>query len=62
MRQGVFQKSLGFLGSKPVVVQAADVQLTFDAGLLPIRQLDRCGGADRAVGSGAWGHAATDVG
>ncbi len=42
--QGVFQKSLSFFGSKPVVVEAADVQLTSDAGLLPIRQLDEVWG------------------
>jgi len=44
IRQGVFQKSLDFFGGKPVVVEAADVQLTSDAGLLPIRQLDEVWG------------------
>jgi len=42
--QGVVQKSLDFFGGKPVVVEAADVQLTSDAGLLPIRQLDEVWG------------------
>lgn len=38
--QGVWQKSFGFLRSKPVVVEAAAGELTSDAGLLPIRQFD----------------------
>ena len=37
--QSVWQKSFGFFG-KPVVVQPAEVQLSGDAGLLPIRQFD----------------------
>ncbi len=43
-RQTVFQKSLDFFGSTPIVVEAADVNLTSDAGLLPIRQLDEAWG------------------
>lgn len=42
--QGVIQKSLDFFGGKPVVIEAAEVQLTSDAGLLPIRQLDEVWG------------------
>jgi Transposase DDE domain group 1 len=42
--QSVFQKSLDFFGSKPVVVEAADISLTSDAGLVPIRQLDEVWG------------------
>jgi len=37
--QSVWQKSFGFFG-KPVVVQPTEVQLSGDAGLLPIRQFD----------------------
>lgn len=42
--QGVVQKSLDFFSGKPVVFEAAGVQLTSDAGLLPIRQLDEVWG------------------
>jgi hypothetical protein len=42
--QTVFQKSLDFFGKRPIVVEAADVNLTSDAGLLPIRQLDEAWG------------------
>lgn len=34
------QLSLGFLGSKPIVVEAVEDHLSSDAGLLPIRQFD----------------------
>lgn len=42
--QTVVQKSLDFFGNRPIVVEAADVNLTSDAGLLPIRQLDEAWG------------------
>ena len=35
-----WQKSFGFLGSKPIVVEPVEAPLTSDAGLLPIRQFD----------------------
>lgn len=38
--QSVWQKSFGFLGSKPIVVEPVEEHLTSDAGLLPIRQFD----------------------
>jgi hypothetical protein len=38
--QSAWQKSFGFLGSKPIVVEPVDEHLTSDAGLLPIRQFD----------------------
>jgi hypothetical protein len=38
--QSAWQKSFGFLGSKPIVVEPAEEHLTSDAGLLPIRQFD----------------------
>jgi DDE family transposase len=38
--QGVFLETFTFLGSKPVVVEVSSSQLSSDAGLLPIRQLD----------------------
>ena len=38
--QGVWQKSFGFLGSKPIVVEPTAGGLTSDAGLLPLRQFD----------------------
>jgi hypothetical protein len=38
--QSAWQKSFGFLGSKPIVVEPAEAHLTSDAGLLPIRQFD----------------------
>ena len=38
--QTAWQKSFGFLGSKPIVVEPAEEHLTSDAGLLPIRQFD----------------------
>ena len=38
--QSAWQKSFGFLGSKPIVVEPIEEHLTSDAGLLPIRQFD----------------------
>jgi len=38
--QSVWQVSFDFLGGKPIVVAPQRAQLTRDAGLLPIRQLD----------------------
>lgn len=38
--QSDWQVSFGFLGGKPIVVAPQQAQLTSDAGLLPIRQLD----------------------
>jgi hypothetical protein len=38
--QSAWQKSFGFLGSKPIVVEPDEEHLTSDAGLLPIRQFD----------------------
>jgi hypothetical protein len=38
--QSAWQKSLDFLGSKPIVVEPVAEHLTSDAGLLPIRQFD----------------------
>ena len=38
--QTVFQKSFGFLGNKPVIVETSSAQLTSDAGLIPIREFD----------------------
>ena len=38
--QSAWQKSFGFLGSKPIVVEPVEEHLTSDAGLLPIRQFD----------------------
>ena len=38
--QSVWQKSFGFLGSKPIVVEPSAGGLTSDAGLLPLRQFD----------------------
>jgi len=39
-RQCVFQIAFDFLTSKPIVVEPSAAQLTSDAGLLPIRELD----------------------
>lgn len=41
---GVWQKSLGFLGKKPIVVEPVEARMTSDAGLLPIRQFDERAG------------------
>lgn len=38
--QGVWQKSFGFLGKKPVVVECSASELSSDAGLLPVREFD----------------------
>ena len=38
--QSAWQLSLDFFGSKPVVVEPADTQVSSDAGLLPFRQWD----------------------
>jgi hypothetical protein len=38
--QSDWQLSLDFFGGKPVVVAPQRAQMTSDAGLLPIRQLD----------------------
>src|SRR5712691_9595075 len=38
--QGAWQQVLSFLGEKPIVVEPVDADLSSDAGLLPIRQLD----------------------
>ena len=38
--QSAWQKSFGFLGSKPIVVEPVEEHLSSDAGLLPIRQFD----------------------
>lgn len=38
--QSAWQKSFGFLGSKPIVIEPIEEHLTSDAGLLPIRQFD----------------------
>jgi hypothetical protein len=38
--QSAAQLSLGFLGAKPIVIEAAEDHLSSDAGLLPIRQFD----------------------
>ena len=45
--QGVWQKSFGFLGSKPIVVEPSAGGLTSDAGLLPLRQFDEAFGLTR---------------
>ena len=38
--QGAWQQVLGFFGEKPIVVEPVEAQMSSDAGLLPIRQLD----------------------
>jgi len=45
--QSVWQKSFGFLGSKPIVVEPTAGGLTSDAGLLPLRQFDEAFGLTR---------------
>ena len=42
--QSAKQLSFGFLGSKPIIVEAVDEPLSSDAGLLPIRQFDEAWG------------------
>ena len=46
-RQGVWQKSFGFLGSTPIVVEPSAGALSSDAGLLPLRQFDEVFGITR---------------
>ena len=38
--QGAWQQVLSFFGEKPIVVEPVEADLSSDAGLLPIRQLD----------------------
>ena len=40
MSESAWQLSLGFLRSKPILIELGQDQLTSDAGLLPIRQFD----------------------
>jgi hypothetical protein len=42
--QSAEQLSFGFLGSKPIILEAVDEPLSSDAGLLPIRQFDEAWG------------------
>jgi hypothetical protein len=42
--QSAGQLSFGFLGSKPIIIEAVDEPLSSDAGLLPIRQFDEAWG------------------
>ena len=46
-RQGVWQKSFGFLGSTPIIVEPSAGALSSDAGLLPLRQFDEAFGMTR---------------
>ena len=39
--QSVWQHTFNFFSKKPIVVEPVEVQLTSDAGLLPIREFDR---------------------
>jgi hypothetical protein len=45
--QTVWQRTLGFVGSKPVIIETSNAQLTSDAGLLPIREFDESLGFTR---------------
>ena len=45
--QSVWQRTFGFLGSKPVIIETSDALLTSDAGLLPIREFDEALGFTR---------------
>ena len=38
--QCAFQLGFNFFTSKPIVVEPSDAQISSDAGLLPVRQLD----------------------
>jgi len=50
--QGVFQETFSFFGAKPVVVEVSASQLSSDAGLLPIRQLDEVLGLTEQFAAG----------
>ena len=43
----VWQRTLSFLGSKPVIIETSNAQLTSDAGLLPMREFDEVMGFTR---------------
>ena len=43
----VRQRTLSFLGSKPVIIETSSAQLTSDAGLLPMREFDEAMGFTR---------------
>jgi hypothetical protein len=45
--QTVWQRTLGFVGSKPVIIETSNAQLTSDAGLLPMRDFDESLGFTR---------------
>jgi len=45
--QTVWQRTLGFVGSKPVIIETSSAQLTSDAGLLPMREFDEALGFTR---------------
>lgn len=45
--QTVWQRTLGFLARKPVVIETSQAELTSDAGLLPLRQFDETLGFTR---------------
>jgi hypothetical protein len=45
--QTVWQRTLRFVGSKPVIIETSNAQLTSDAGLLPIREFDESLGFTR---------------
>ena len=45
--QTVWQRTLGFVGIKPVIIETSSAQLTSDAGLLPMREFDEVLGFTR---------------
>lgn len=45
--QTVWQRTLSFLGGKPVIIETSSVQLTSDAGQLPMREFDEALGFTR---------------